>query len=42
MECTQYGSFHVQSLKNCKDPPQILMKLGMFGVPMELNTHADF
>ena len=36
------GSFHAQSMKNCKDPPQILTKLGVFGVPMVLITHADF
>ena len=37
-----YGSFHAQSTKNCKDPPQILTKLGVFGVPMVLITHVDF
>ena len=36
------GSFRAQSTKNCKDPPQILMKLGVFGVPMVLITHTDF
>ena len=36
------GSFHAQSKKNCKDPPQILTKLGVFGVPMDLITYADF
>ena len=36
------GSFHAQSTKNCKDPPQILTKLGVFGVLMVLITHADF
>jgi len=36
------GSFHAQSPKNCKDPLQILMKLGVFGVPMVLMTHVDF
>ena len=36
------GSFHAQSPKNFKDPPQILTKLGVFGVPMVLITCADF
>jgi len=37
-----YGSFHAQSPKNCKNPPQILTKLGVFGVPTVLITHANF
>ena len=27
---------------NCKDPPQILTKLGVSRVPMVLITHANF
>ena len=27
---------------NCKDPPQILTKLGVFGVPMVLIIHDNF
>jgi len=37
-----YGSFHAQSPKNCKEPPQILTKFGVFRVLMVLITHSDF
>ena len=40
--CMAIGSFHAQSTENCKDPPQILTKLSVFGVPIVLITRTDF
>jgi len=37
-----YLSFHVKSTRNCKVISRILMKLGVFVVPMVLITHANF
>ena len=37
-----YGSFHIKSPRFCKVTSRILMKLGVFVVPMVLTTHTNF